>query len=89
MALAAVKRLAGGVLAAVMAAGVVQLVPPEGTVRAEDPCALAVSLLCRFMPIAPDLEGDVDYTQQLPAGANTVLAPESGAPADPCVSECI
>ncbi|MGU3500938.1 fibronectin-binding protein [Mycobacterium sp. C31M] len=89
MALAAVKRLAGGVLAVVVAAGVVQLVPPEGTDHAEDPCALAVSLLCRFMPIAPDLEGDVDYTQQLPAGANTVLVPESVAPADPCASGCI
>ena len=85
----ATRNLARGILAAVAAIGVVALVPPVGTDHADDPCALAVSLLCRFMPIAPDLEGDVDYTQQLPSDANTVLAPESAAPADPCASGCI
>lgn len=85
----ATTRLARGLLAAVVAVVAWQTVPPAGSSHAEDPCALAVSLLCRFMPIAPDLEGDVDYTQQLPAGADAVLAPESAVPADPCASGCI
>lgn len=54
---------------------------------AKEPCPLAVSLWCRFVPIAPSLDGDVDYTQQQ-SGVG-VLAPESALPVDPCVSGCI
>lgn len=61
--------------------------PPVRAEPTVDPCPWAVSLLCRFVPIAPDLDGDVDYTQQQ-SGAG-VLAPESARPADPCASGCI
>jgi hypothetical protein len=33
---------------------------------ADDPCPLAMSFLCGFLPIAPELDGDVDLTKQLP-----------------------
>jgi hypothetical protein len=51
----------------------------------DSPCSMAVSLLCHFVPMAPDLDGDVDLTTQLPAGDPGVAVP----PADPCVSGCI
>jgi hypothetical protein len=36
---------------------------PAGADPADDPCQLAVALLCRFVPMAPDLDHDVDLTQ--------------------------
>jgi hypothetical protein len=55
----------------------------------DDPCALAITFLCRFMPVAPDLDGDLDLTlQQPPVGAG-MPAPESLPPIDPCSMGCI
>ena len=65
----------------------VVLASPVHAEPVDEPCALAVSLLCRFVPIAPSLDGDVDYTQQQPGAG--ILAPESAQPVDPCVSGCI
>jgi hypothetical protein len=67
---------------------------PAGADPADDPCQLAVSFLCRFVPMAPELDHDVDLTQdpgalngqpvpQLPAGES---APEP--PVDPCLNGC-
>lgn len=39
--------------------------------------------------MAPDLEGDVDYTQQQPSGGTDLLAPKLAQPVDPCISGCI
>ncbi len=33
---------------------------------ADNPCELAVTFLCQFMPIAPDLEHDIDLTVEQP-----------------------
>lgn len=52
----------------------------------EDPCQLAVSFLCRFVPVAPELDGDVDLTQQLPPIGPP---PESRPPMDICSAGCI
>lgn len=49
---------------------------------ADDPCPLAMSFLCGFLPIAPDLDGDVDLTKQLPPADPTAPAPDSLPPAD-------
>ncbi|BBZ27275.1 hypothetical protein MMAD_15700 [Mycolicibacterium madagascariense] len=57
----------------------------------DDPCQLGVTFLCRFMPIAPGLDHDIDLTQgsgtlngqslqQMPAGQ----LPEDGPPAPVC-----
>lgn len=47
----------GAALAALVCAG------PAGADPGSDPCELAVTFLCRFMPIAPNLDHDVDLTQ--------------------------
>ncbi|WP_319455976.1 MULTISPECIES: fibronectin-binding protein [unclassified Mycobacterium] len=47
---------------------------------ADDPCPLAMSFLCGFLPIAPDLDGDVDLTKQLPPADPTAPAPDSLPP---------
>lgn len=64
----------------------VALSAPVAAQPSDNPCTLAASFLCRFVPIAPDLDGDVDLTKDQPAAA---LAPESAPPADPCVTGCI
>lgn len=55
----------------------------------ENPCQLAVTVLCHFMPIAPELEGDIDLTQNMPAADPSVPLPEERMPADYCVNGCI
>ena len=42
------------------------LAAPASAEPGDNPCDLAVNFFCRFVPIAPHLEGDVDLTQQLP-----------------------
>lgn len=55
----------------------------------DNPCDLAVAFYCKFVPIAPDLENDVDLTQlQPPVDPNAPL-PESLPPLDPCSLGCI
>jgi hypothetical protein len=52
----------------------------------DDPCLLAVTFLCHFVPMAPDLEGDVDLTTGFPA----VPPPaEALPPPDPCAFGCV
>jgi hypothetical protein len=53
---------------------------------ADNPCTLAVSFFCQFVPMAPDLDGDVDLTTNQTSSA---LLPDTAPPADPCVSGCI
>lgn len=88
---------AAAVAAGGMCASVV-LATPAVAEPVEDPCGLAVTLLCRFAPIAPSLDHDVDLTQdsavvngqQLP---RTPEAPEGAVeeriPPDPCATGCI
>jgi hypothetical protein len=43
------------------------LMPPVATADPDDdPCGLAVNLFCRFLPMASELDGDVDLTKQVP-----------------------
>jgi hypothetical protein len=49
------------------------------------PCDLAVSFFCRFVPIAPDLDGDVDLSTQLPPAPPD----ESLPPVDICARGCM
>ena len=55
----------------------------------DNPCELAVNFLCRFVPFAPDLEGDVDLTQQLSPPDPNAPPPESLPVVDPCAAGCI
>ncbi|MDT5078223.1 MAG: hypothetical protein QOJ80_2860 [Mycobacterium sp.] len=67
------------------------LTPPAAALAdpADDPCSLAVSFLCHFMPMAPNLDGDVDLTKQQPPA--DPADPRATAPplTDICISGCI
>jgi hypothetical protein len=65
------------------------LATPANADPIEDPCDLAVTFLCRFVPTAPQLEGDVDLTQQLPPVDPNAPLPESLPPAPICAAGCI
>lgn len=77
-------------IAAVSAIGAaVLLAVPAGAQPGDNPCELAVTFLCKFVPIAPHLEGDIDLTQQLPPADPNAPPLESLPPADPCAAGCI
>ena len=65
------------------------LAAPATAEPGDNPCELAVNFLCRFVPIAPDLEGDVDLTQQQPPLDPNAPPPESLPVSDPCAAGCI
>jgi hypothetical protein len=82
-------------LAIGVAASALGVAAPAAADPVNDPCQLAVTFLCRFMPMAPDLDHDIDLTQnagtlngqslqQTPAGQ----LPEDGPVAPVCVSGC-
>ncbi|MDT5245672.1 MAG: hypothetical protein QOD36_3048 [Mycobacterium sp.] len=73
--------------AAALAAGLL-LATPASAEPGDNPCELAVTFLCRFAPIAPDLDDDVDLTQQQPVDPNAP-PPESLPVVDPCAAGCI
>jgi hypothetical protein len=78
MMLAAATALAAGTLFAV----------PASADPGDNPCEFAINYFCKFMPIAPDLEGDIDLTQQQPVDP-TAPPPESLPVVDPCAAGCI
>ena len=49
---------------------------------ADNPCELAITFLCQFMPIAPDLEHDIDLTVQQPP-YDPALPVDPAVPAPP------
>ena len=64
------------------------LAAPADAEPGDDPCELAISYFCKFMPIAPDLDHDIDLTQQHPVDPNA--PPLDSLPAiDPCAAGCI
>jgi hypothetical protein len=50
---------------------------PASAEPGDDPCQLAATFLCRFVPMAPDLDHDIDLTQQ------PGTAVDAGPPAAP------
>jgi hypothetical protein len=74
--------------AAALAVGVL-LATPASAEPGDNPCEFAVNLFCKFVPIAPDLEGDVDLTQQQPPLDPNAPPPESLPVVDPCAAGCI
>jgi hypothetical protein len=65
------------------------LASPSVADPADDPCALEVSFICRFVPIAPGLDGDVDLTKQQPPADPGAPTPDSRPPADICSAGCV
>jgi hypothetical protein len=74
--------------AAALAAGIL-LATPANAEPGDNPCEFAINYFCRFVPIAPDLEGDVDLTQLQPPVDPNAPPPESLPVVDPCVAGCI
>jgi hypothetical protein len=60
---------------------------PAGGDPGDDPCRLAIA--CAFLPIAPDLDGDVDLTKQLPPGYSPAPQISSLPPVNPCLHGCV
>ena len=81
------KRTVIAVVAA-LTAGLL-LAAPATANPGDDPCEFAVNYFCRFIPIAPDLEGSIDLTQQQPPADPNAPPPESLPVVDPCVAGCI
>jgi hypothetical protein len=73
--------------AAVLTAGLL-LAAPATADPGDNPCELAISFVCRFVPIAPDLDDDIDLTQQQAVDPNAP-PPESLPVVDPCAAGCI
>jgi hypothetical protein len=73
--------------AAALAAGVF-LATPASADPGDNPCEFAINYFCKFILVAPDLEGDVDLTQQQPVNPNAP-PPESLPVVDPCAAGCI
>ena len=74
--------------AAVLAAGV-YLATPTSANPGDNPCEFAINYFCKFIPIAPDLEGDVDLTTDQPPADPNAPPPESLPVVDPCAAGCI
>jgi hypothetical protein len=75
------------VAGATLAAGIFFAIPASAD-PGDNPCEFAINYFCKFIPIAPDLEGDVDLTQQQPVDPNAP-PPESLPVVDPCTAGCI
>jgi hypothetical protein len=80
------KRTVIGAAAALAAATF--LAVPASADPGGSPCELAINFLCRFIPVAPDLDHDIDLTQQQPVDPNGP-PPDSVPAVDPCVAGCI
>jgi hypothetical protein len=65
------------------------LAGPASAEPGDNPCDLAINFSCKFVPIAPHLEGDLDLTQQQPPADPNAPPPESLPPADICAAGCI
>jgi hypothetical protein len=77
-----VNRLKLTMKATIVVVGVFSAQTAVAIPSVADPCPLAASLLCRFVPIAPDLDDDVDLTKQLSPAGPTAPPPESLPPTD-------
>lgn len=51
------------------------LAAPSQAEPGDDPCPLAMAFLCRMLPVAPDLDHDIDLTQN-PATINGDTLPQ-------------
>lgn len=74
--------------AAALAAGV-YLATPTSADPGDNPCEFAINYFCKFIPIAPDLEGDVDLATDQPPADPNAPPPESLPVVDPCAAGCI
>ena len=62
---------------------------PASADPVSDPCQLAFSLFCRFVPMLPELEHSVDLTVDQPPADPAAPLPESLPPPSPCAAGCV
>jgi hypothetical protein len=82
-----ITKMTAAVASALAAA--IFLAVPASAEPGENPCEFAINYFCKFMPIAPDLEGDVDLTQQQPPADPNAPPAESLPVVNPCAAGCI
>jgi hypothetical protein len=85
------KRFVADAIAVILGAALVSTAASTRASAApgDDPCPLAVSFICAFVPTAPDLDGDIDLTKQLPSVDLPAPPPDAPSPLDPCATECV
>jgi hypothetical protein len=66
----------------------VSLSSPAAADNSGGPCTLATSFLCRMVPMAPDLDHDIDLTTQLPPADPNQPPADSWGPANVCGAGC-
>ena len=79
------RSIKTSLLAVALAVTGVGLSGPPASAAPDNPCDLALSFFCRFVPTAPDLEGDVDLSTQVPLTSPD----ESLPPVDVCARGCM
>ncbi|SEH61446.1 hypothetical protein SAMN04489835_2040 [Mycolicibacterium rutilum] len=79
-----VKRFLGAALVA-CGATLFAAVPAGAQPGGPPSCELALAFLCRYIPMAPELDHNIDLTEQQPVDPNAPL-PESLPPVDPCAA---
>ncbi|WP_235892258.1 fibronectin-binding protein [Mycolicibacterium hodleri] len=80
-----------GILATaiLLAVAPVAMAAPAAADPDNDPCQFAFSLFCRLVPIAPDLDHNIDLTQDQPPVDPAAPLPESLLRPDPCAAGCV
>ena len=74
--------------AAALAAGTLFAVPASAE-PGDNPCEFTINYVCKFIPIAPDLERDIDLTKDQPPADPNAPPPDSLPVVDPCAAGCI
>jgi hypothetical protein len=69
--------------------GVIPALPAAHAEPADVPCDLVISMLCRFLPVAPQVDTDVDLSTQVPPADPSAPAPDYLPPADVCARGCV
>jgi hypothetical protein len=78
------------ILVAAAACGVaVSLAVPAVAQQDRPPCDLALTFICNVIPMAPELDHNVDLTDQQPPADPNAPNPEMLPPLDPCSAGCI
>ncbi len=77
------------ILVAVIAMVMLGTAGQSGADPDDNPCQMVAGLLCKFMPLAPELDGDIDLTKQQPPADPSVPEPDMRAPADICARGCM
>ena len=70
------------------AAGLTTAVPVAAQ-QGPAPCDFALSFICNIVPMAPELDHNMDLTEQGPPADPNAPLPESLPPLDPCAAGCI